>query len=441
MYISNRSKQRSRPPPLGRTPSTARRQYDDLTSRQFDRSRIQNELNNLFDSWSLNDDDDFPLTLPVAVAMESPQPSSMNDLDHTMDPSFDPIHDRVDTDVYLKELVIGSNSLHDDDNVLDDFHSATDDCNDEASTSSKPRTSFQEGDIEDPMQPLVDQEDDVDDDNDINDDQHDEERHEGVNDENHEYQNSRLDKMHSSDEVESTSPPMQSQPLPPSTAISHYNNHDNPIMEETQPKPPSSPPQQQHTQESIIDGFSILQEESSPQRKMIVSFEKDYKFHQSKSSGMNDDHPPELLMLSMDSSMTHSEDTLLTCKSQLSYEDSPTITPSVAFFLGANKQELNNEGLSIANESHIHNRRSSISPTSTSRKYLSSSSLGLSTDDIDNESQTAIGYSKGSSKYTVETPRILELREKKRLMERVNEIRFHRFPALIEVDKVSTKNV
>merc|ERR1712038_1742923 len=140
-------------------------------------------------------------------------------------------------------------------------------------------------------------------------------------------------------------------------------------------------------------------QEVSPRRKseMIISYDHDQL--------INDAPPPGLLTISMDSSMTQSDKTMATCKSNLSYDDNVTMTPSIAFFLTANKQDLFNEGLSVANESvslspRLRNHNNTTN-TNHSLQCISSASLDMSDTE---ESQTARGYSRGSSKFTTDSP-------------------------------------
>lgn len=208
--------------------------------------------------------------------------------------------------------------------------------------------------------------------------------------------------------------------------------------------------------ESDIDGFSIVDQMPIPERKMIMDYSPNHQLASNK--------PPELLTISMDMDSimgTPSEKTTASSSSKnsrLSYDEGSThITSSVAFFLNANKEDLQNEGLSIAGgttKSRYGNdtntaTSSNISPKATrsnnsnNLNCVSRSSSHMSVDMSEEESQSATakdwGYSRGSSKFTTDSPRILELRERKRLMERSHE-RLYRpraFPALIEVDKFS----
>lgn len=202
------------------------------------------------------------------------------------------------------------------------------------------------------------------------------------------------------------------------------------IDDDYQKKSGSEPQEANDDQSSAFDGFSIIQNESPD----------DQQYYMSSSTNLNNE-PPGLLMLSMDSNMTQCDDTMASCRSQLSYDDAHTTTPSINFFLNANKEDLNNEGLSLSGDIS-HQLPSSVHlPPSTSRRktigYLSyKSDIGsVAGGDGMDESFTTKGYSRASSKYTTDSPRILELREKKRLMEYSVERRHRIFPALIEVQK------
>ena len=166
-------------------------------------------------------------------------------------------------------------------------------------------------------------------------------------------------------------------------------------------------------QGTVMDGFSVIA--PSPQRMTLSYYDQNHR-----------EEPPGLLMIntSVSSSMTDDK-TTSTSKSHISYDDTTMNTPSIAFFLNANKQELQNEGYSIADSHHYP------SAISTYRKTFFDS---FETNDTE-ESQTTRGYSRGSSKYTTSSPKILELRERKRLMERSHEKAFVHFPTVIEVDK------
>jgi hypothetical protein len=246
---------------------------------------------------------------------------------------------------------------------------------------------------------------------------------------------------------------------------------------------------EKYDQASIMDGFSIQQEQNlSPPRnvfkrplpvkqEMVISY-KDRRAHTCTL-----DLPPGLLAASTtDDSESTDETTMVTCRSQLSYDiDNLTIgtgqvTSSIAFFLNANKQELHNEGLSVAdttycndastihtntnknfsfssslhnlslqnlfsvgdttglsvNDSTINNNNKNYS--SSQNLYMFHSSFELSEDQEETESQTARGYSLASSKFTTDSPKILDLRERKRLIERSYEKKYNSFPALIEVE-------
>lgn len=195
---------------------------------------------------------------------------------------------------------------------------------------------------------------------------------------------------------------------------------------------------------SAIDEFSVIGYEESllPKHEVVISYDR---HHQSQ------DEPPSLVMLSLDCSMSRSEETMVTSKSQISYDDTPTITPSIAYFLSANKlpgdsMASANEGVSIAdfedggncNDSQYYYTTASISPSSHyhSRKLGHSKRNSIDMNEMEDESHTVKGYSRSSSKYTTDSPRILDLREKKRIIERNHERKYNQFPALIEFGKL-----
>lgn len=175
------------------------------------------------------------------------------------------------------------------------------------------------------------------------------------------------------------------------------------------------------------DGFSIIVEEDC---------------HQDKHNALNDDlfddgwYDDDLFdsfNFSVDLDYTDCDQTVMTNSSQISYDDDSTATTSsTEFFLNSNKQELQDEGLSIADDdcdNYFTQKGGRL------QRGFSLSSVYSGIDDEDeNESQFVIVNSKGSSRFTTDSPRIFELREKKRLMERYHEKKYSRFPALIEVD-------
>ncbi len=450
MYTPFKQKRSPRPS----SSSHRKRHYDDQTSRHYDRIRIEKELDNFFDCRSNQEDE---VIHPVLPSYHDNRPrrrstsmyfnSDNNHLDHIMDPTFDPIDDRCDVDALFEFTSLDGSMSPDntrDVNVLQSFD------------ANVLQTLELNLDDASPKVPFVEKE---------------------VRQSQVQVSNNRKKQDYKIQEVVNHSSHIQQNPIT-NTATTEESNEFNVepmndfIQLENNPQHEQGQEQEQD-QESIIDGFSVLHEELSPQHKMIITVDhqlsnqqqeeeqeeeqQQQQQQQSKSNNNNNnntshyymqkqedphhDHPPELLMLSMDSSMTQSEETMLTCKSHLSYDDTPTITPSITFFLNANKQELNNEGLSIANGSHRpYGVPSSVSPNSSCRKlFLSNSSLGVSCDDVDNESHTAVGFSKGSSKYTSDSPRVLELRERKRMIERRHDIKYRKFPALIEVEVETNK--
>lgn len=189
----------------------------------------------------------------------------------------------------------------------------------------------------------------------------------------------------------------------------------------------SSPTEDQEEQNveqgSMIDGFSVIEPSKSPQKQMHIS----YATNQFEEL-------PGLIMLSMSSGDTNCEEATHSsksnvsyAKSHLSYDDTQTITPSIAFFLNTSKQALRSDsGTQRLSPRQLH--RSSPDIISNLK------SIDTSEDD---ESHTVMGFSRGSSKYTTDSPRILELRERKRVMERRMEKIAAKYPALIEVDKYS----
>ncbi len=250
-----------------------------------------------------------------------------------------------------------------------------------------------------------------------------------------------------------------------STSFDHVDvDIDNMIQSQSGSRRSSSKSKSQsQSPESDIDGFSVIEQLPTPERKMIISYTPNQLYDH------NHDKPPELLTISMDSNsqskksgsgsgQSVSSSSNRSNKSQsnnthISYDESTNfISSSIAFFLSANKEELHNDGLSIAAGTLNDNASHSISPTMTTRgdrdrhrdrdhkkdRRNSTSTNLLYASNVsfdDEESLTAMGYSRASSKFTTDSPRIIELRERKRFMERYHEKKYNKFPTLVEVDK------
>jgi hypothetical protein len=188
---------------------------------------------------------------------------------------------------------------------------------------------------------------------------------------------------------------------------------------------------------SAVEEFSIIgnEETLSPKHEVVISYGR---HHQSQ------EEPPSLVMLSLDCSMSRSEETMMSSKSQISYDDTPTITPSIAYFLSANKlpdDTMTSAGLSIADGGDCNDSQyytASISPSTIyhSHRFGHSKRNSMDMNEMEEESHTVKGYSRSSSKYTTDSPRILDLREKKRFIERNHERKYSQFPALIEFGKL-----
>ena len=113
-------------------------------------------------------------------------------------------------------------------------------------------------------------------------------------------------------------------------------------------------------------------------------------------------------------------------KSLLSFDET-TVSPSIAFFLGSNIQQLHDDGISIAENDFGEKIKSNNSLNDVQK-------MSFETDDT----KTTKGYSIASSKHTVDTAKISELRERKRLMERRFECKYNVLPSMIEVSKFPT---
>jgi hypothetical protein len=132
-------------------------------------------------------------------------------------------------------------------------------------------------------------------------------------------------------------------------------------------------------------------------------------------------------------------------RSQISYDEESEkgITPSIAFFLGASWQDLRKEGFSIAGnesefggpihnssfQSNLHQCNNEEGNTNTVISNSNSKTYIWEEDDT----KTSKGMSLASSKYTNVTPKVLELREKKRLLEHQFETKFNVLPSMIDV--------
>jgi hypothetical protein len=144
-------------------------------------------------------------------------------------------------------------------------------------------------------------------------------------------------------------------------------------------------------------------------------------------------------------------------------ETETTTSPSIAFFLGANRQDLQKEKKSFTENETEYGKCTSpstrCSHTSTlklkphlllrdwSQKAENSDSNAnnntKSTNSNinakeDDDTKTTRGMSLASSKYTNATPKVLELREKKRLMERRFEAKYSILPSMIQVAMKNT---
>lgn len=140
-------------------------------------------------------------------------------------------------------------------------------------------------------------------------------------------------------------------------------------------------------------------------------------------------------------------------------EKETTTSPSIAFFLGANRQDIQKEKNSFTENETEYGKCTSPSPrsvhTSTLKKLLRDCSQKVDNADCnannntkstnsnintkeDDDTKTTRGMSLASSKYTNATPKVLELREKKRLMERRFEAKYSIFPSMIQVAMKNT---
>lgn len=175
----------------------------------------------------------------------------------------------------------------------------------------------------------------------------------------------------------------------------------------------------------------------------------------------DDDNSLDPLFISLDLENIDLDESTNLCSSQISYDDSSfgSSTDDMISIATESQSEYNlqdqkrsfnkslnhtsftnsprsTRGIFMLND-EIHkescDRSSNISFTLNSSCRSARSILTLN-EEAELESQTAIGYSRGSSRYTTDSPKILELRERKRLMERSHEKKYSKFPTLIELD-------
>ena len=109
-------------------------------------------------------------------------------------------------------------------------------------------------------------------------------------------------------------------------------------------------------------------------------------------------------------------------KSLISFDET-TVSPSIAFFLGSNIKQLRDDGISLAGNDF--GEKIKLNTLNNVNK------INSETDDT----KTTKGYSIASSKHTVDTAKVSELREKKRLMERKFESKYNFLPSMIEVSR------
>lgn len=387
---------RSRRKRTRRPPLHGNRSYDDNVSRQYDRSRIERELNDFY-SYTRNPGRQDIISFPDEGCGEDIRGweagraisnDNTDGLDHLNDPDFNPVRDRCDSDS-VDFLIDQNDKLHAEQeehkrtNLLESHlihnHDPQQSSSLEVPSSAQTSMSAQITDADNPTKGK-----------------------EKIS------FNSIYERCFQEEEPNTTlNETPSATPIPIASTLDRGDNLELPKTDENK---------SQQQDESVIEGFSIIQRQQS--------------FSPSKKTpffSYNKEEPPGLLMINTSlSSSTGDDKTMYSCRSQVSYDET-TITPSISFFLTANKQELQNEGLSVAGS---HHHVPSISPNHHSSFFSSFNTF----EDVD-DTETAKGYSRGSSKFTTDSPRILELREKKRLIERSHERKFAKFPALIELDR------
>lgn len=410
-----------------RTLNSGSRRYSESISKQFNRSRIAKELDNFFDSFDDDGDDEDDMLgigygnetkrecddhVNVSPAVITPSSSSSSNnttkknrderFNHLMDPEFDPIKDRCDSDAFLF---------------------ADEKMNLEAQGSQRKLRMQQWYAAETQLEKLPFIQKRVP----IVDDLEEEERFEIRN-----QVSLLLEDQEDQAEDQDDSKQKVSQTSQDTEVSSQVQQQDDTKLQASETirqdaADSSSPAEDQEEQNveqgSMIDGFSVIEPSKSPQKQMLIS----YATNQFEEL-------PGLITLSMSSSDTNCEEATHSsksnvsyAKSHLSYDDTQTITPSIAFFLNTSKQVLQSDSGTQRLSPHQLYR--------PSQDVISNlRSIDTSEDD---ESHTAMGFSRGSSKYTTDSPRILELRERKRVIERRMEKIAAKYPALIEVDKYS----
>lgn len=411
------------------------RRYSESISKHFNRSRIAQELENFFDSFD-DDDDEHDFLLGIANGKERKNegnesmvpavvtPSSYsstknkakieehgfinnkeekenrrdNRLDHLMDPEFDPIKDRCDSDAFLLEAQGSQRKLR-----MQQWYAAE-------SQLEKIKFTQREVPIANDLEEerfeirnqvsllLEDQEDQADDQDDS--------------------KQQMCKTSQDTDKVSSQTEEQDDTNLQASETIRKDAGDSSSPAEDQE--------EQNMEQGSMMDGFSVIEPSKPPQKQMHISY----------ATSQFEEELPCLITLSMSESAsnceeaTHSSKSNLSyAKSHLSYDETQTITPSIAFFLQSNKEIGNSsrtERLSPYSKPQLHRPHHDI--------ISNLKSIDTSEDD---ESHTVMGFSRGSSKFTTDSPRILELRERKRVMERRMERITSKYPALIEIDKYS----
>ncbi len=124
-------------------------------------------------------------------------------------------------------------------------------------------------------------------------------------------------------------------------------------------------------------------------------------------------------------------------KSVISYEEA-TVAPSITFFLGSNIEQLRDEGISLAGNSSAEQKFKLNSEKCKKLNSFMKNAFTVTNDEMDetndemDETKTTREYSIASSKNTLDTSKISELRERKRLMERNLERRYNILPSMIE---------
>ena len=184
---------------------------------------------------------------------------------------------------------------------------------------------------------------------------------------------------------------------------------------------------------STDDDKTIQRKDNNDHDEVSISHKKNLTKNMKKDKGTSSIYPNEILIQVESQKSTELTDD----KSLISY-DEITISPSISFFLTSNREELRKEGLSIAGNDHIDCVCEDLNLCNCSKGNRKTKKRNDDTTETD-DTKTTKAYSVSSSKYTTDTAKLSELREKKRLMERHFERKYGVLPTMIEVSTPKSK--